>query len=114
MYSSYHICFIKSHEEHTPLSLDMQPDNTDSNPNDPAAPMPVLPHVDDEVEVEPLVPPTPPNLDITTSPVPRPPCRSSWVPILIERNLTGGPSTTRTETAVQESKESAACIKEMH
>ena len=92
----------------------MQSDKTDPNPNDPATLMPVLQHINDEDEVEPLMPPTPPNLDITTSPVPRPLCCSSRVPIPTEQNPTGGPSTTHTEAAVQESKESAACVKEMH
>jgi hypothetical protein len=103
VYSSYHVCFIKSHKGHNPLPLDMQLDNTDPNLNGPTTTsMPVLSHNNDEDEV---IPPIPPNLDITMQPVPKTLCRSPWVPIPTKQNPTGRPSTTCTEVAVQESKE---------
>ena len=94
----------------TQLALDTQLDHTDLNH---ATPIPVLPHEDDDNEVEPLMPPTPPNPDITTPPAPRPLHHSSQIPIPTEQHPTGGPSTTCTEEAIQESMESAAHVKEM-
>jgi hypothetical protein len=73
VYSSYHV---------PPPPLDMQPDNTDPNRDgSTTTPIPVLPHNDDEDEI---VPPMPPDLDITVPPAPKALCHSPWVPIPTE------------------------------
>jgi hypothetical protein len=110
--SSYHVCFIESHEGHTPPPLNMQPDNTGPHlDGSTTTPMPVLPHNDDEDEI---VPPIPPDLDITMPPAPKALCCSPRVPIPTEQYPTGRHSTRHTEVAVQESKESVARVKKMH
>jgi Reverse transcriptase (RNA-dependent DNA polymerase) len=107
VHSSYHVCFIESHEGHNPLGPDVSQDTAEPKVEDPTILILVpLPDDDDDGDDGPI-----PPAHLDTQP-PQPPRHSSHIPIPTERNPNGIPTITHTEAAVQASRESAARIRE--
>jgi hypothetical protein len=117
IYSSYHVRFLESHDGHPPHPIDLPKDAEPSHP-------PSLQEIIDTAIIKPLAmddeqPQIPlPQDDDEPPPEPAPaapllnePRRSSRIPIPTVKSNPNNPPQTRTEKAVQESKESAERVK---
>jgi hypothetical protein len=117
VHSSYHVRFLESHDGHMPnMKNDTYHQQETSIHHNPM--FTPLPNNYDEDIIVPATTTAPsdntdlPTVNAPSEPLPPPPHHSSHVPVPTEWNPTAGPLTTWTAAAVQESRESAAHVKE--